>query len=193
MCKHSLFFWPYNVTSTGSRHLRYAIFRNIFNLPDCVSYVNILIYLSNFLSHICILFACIYLGICLYHFIIYLLLLSPFSPHPSPPPQPSPPPTLDPTSLCFVHVSFIHVPDNPSPSVPIIPSHLPSGYCQLFLISMSLVIFCLLVHFVDYVPLIGEIIWYLSLTSWLISLSIMLSSSIQAVMKGRSSFFLSAE
>ena len=38
----------------------------------------------------------------------------------------------------------------------------------------------------------GEIIWYLSFTTWLISLSIMLSSSIHAVEKGRSSFFLSA-
>ena len=34
---------------------------------------------------------------------------------------------------------------------------------------------------VDYVPVKGEIIWYLSLTTWLISLSIMLSSSIHAV------------
>ena len=37
---------------------------------------------------------------------------------------------------------------------------------------MSLVIFCLLFSFVDYVPVKGEIIWYLSLTAWLISLSI---------------------
>ena len=37
---------------------------------------------------------------------------------------------------------------------------------------MSLVIFCLLFSFVDYVPVTGEIIWYLSLTPWLISLSI---------------------
>ena len=50
----------------------------------------------------------------------------------------------------------------------------------MFLTSMSLVIFCLLVCFVDYVPVKGEIIWYLSLTAWLISLSIMLSSSIHA-------------
>ena len=34
-------------------------------------------------------------------------------------------------------------------------------------------------------------IWYLSFPTWLISLSIMLSSSIHAVAKGRSSFFLS--
>ena len=40
--------------------------------------------------------------------------------------------------------------------------------------------------------LIGEIIWYLSFTVWLTSLSIILSSSIHAVAKGRSCFFLSA-
>ena len=40
--------------------------------------------------------------------------------------------------------------------------------------------------------LIGEIIWYLSFATWLISLSIMLSSSIHAVAEGISSFFLSA-
>ena len=57
---------------------------------------------------------------------------------------------------------------------------------------MTLVIFCLLFSFVDYVPVTGEIMWYLSLTAWLVSLNIMLSSSIHAVAKGISSFFLSA-
>ena len=33
---------------------------------------------------------------------------------------------------------------------------------------MSLVMFCLLFSFVDYVPVKGGIIWYLSLTAWLI-------------------------
>ena len=68
----------------------------------------------------------------------------------------------------------------------------PLAIFRLFLTSMSLVIFCLLFSSVDYVPVKGEIIWYLSLTAWLISLSIMLSSSIHAVAKGISSFFLSA-
>ena len=49
---------------------------------------------------------------------------------------------------------------------------------------MSLVIFCLLFSSADYVPVKGEIIWYLPLTTWLISFSIMLSSSIHAVTKG---------
>ena len=56
---------------------------------------------------------------------------------------------------------------------------------------MSLVIFCLLFSSVDYVSVKGEIIRYLSLSAWLISLSIMLSSFIHAVAKGISSFFLS--
>ena len=66
----------------------------------------------------------------------------------------------------------------------------PLAIVRLFLISMSLVMFCLLFSYVDYVPVTGEIIWYLSLTSWLISLSIMFSSSIHAVARDRSSFFL---
>ena len=61
------------------------------------------------------------------------------------------------------------------------PPHSPLAIVTLFLTSMSLVIFCLLFSFVDCVPVKGEIIWYLSLTAWLISLSIMLSSSIHAI------------
>ena len=57
------------------------------------------------------------------------------------------------------------------------PPHSPLTIVRLFLTSISLVIFCLLFSSVDYVPVKGEIIWYLSLTIWLISLSIMLSSS----------------
>ena len=63
---------------------------------------------------------------------------------------------------------------------------------RLFLTSKSLVIFCFLFSLVDYVPVKGEIIWYLSLTAWLISLSIIFSSSVHALKKGRSSLFLSA-
>ena len=109
----------------------------------------------------------------------------PTTPHP---PQSSPCPTLDPTPFGFVYVSFLHVPLQPCPLFP--PTyHLIT--VSLFLISTSLVIFCLLVCFVDYVPVKGEIIWCLSFTTWLISLSILLSRSIQAVKKGRGSFFLS--
>ena len=65
----------------------------------------------------------------------------------------------------------------------------PTGHCQFVLyfhVSGSILLPGL------FVPLIGEIMWYLSFTAWLTSLSIMLSSSIHAVSKGRSSCFLSA-
>ena len=76
---------------------------------------------------------------------------------------------------------------------PFSPLSLPSGYCYIVPnFKMSPVIFCLLFSSVDYVPVKSEIIRYLSLTAWLISFSIMLSSSIHAVAKGISSFFLSA-
>ena len=78
------------------------------------------------------------------------------------------------------------------PLSPLSPPHSPVAIVTMFLISMSLVTSCLLFSFVDYVPVKGEIIWYLSLTAWLISLSIMLSSSIHAIAKGIRSFFLSA-
>ena len=123
--------------------------------------------------------------------VVIQLQLYAFSSHPSTPPQLNPPPS--PTStlhLGFVHVSFIVVPENPSSHYPFpLP---PLAIVRVFLTSMSLVIFCLLFSSVDYVPVKGEIIWYLSLTTWLISLSIMLSSSIHAVPKGKRSFFLSA-
>ena len=124
-------------------------------------------------------------------FIVILLQLSAFSPHPSTPPQPIPPPSphLYPPPWfcpCVLYSSSC------KPLSPLSPPHSPLAIVTLFLISMSLVLFCLLFSFVDYVPVKGEIIWYLSLTAWLISLSIMLSSSIHAVAKDISSFFLSA-
>ena len=47
------------------------------------------------------------------------------------------------------------------PLSPLYPPHSPLAIVTLFLISMSVVIFCLLFPFVDYVPVKGEIIWYL--------------------------------
>ena len=111
---------------------------------------------------------------------------------PSLPPTPS-----EPTSLphphhpprfcpCVLHNSSCN------PLFPLSPPDSPLATARLFQTSMSLVVFCLLFSSIDYAPVKGEIIWYLSLTAWLISLSIMLSSSIHAVAKGISSFFLSA-
>ena len=129
----------------------------------------------------------------IYFFIVVQVQLSPYSPHHSHPSQPSPLPTLYPTPfwLCpCVHYTCFLTTLTPLP--PLAPSTSPVVTISLFLFSVSLVIFCLLACFVDYVPLIGEIIWYLSFTAWFVSLTIMLSSSIHAVAKGRSSFFLSA-
>ena len=133
--------------------------------------------------------------ILLHPFIFFIVTqshLCAFSPHHYTQSQLKPPPT--PTStlpLDLLHVSFIVVPVIPSPHYPL---HTP-----LWLLLDCTQFQCLWLHcvsflpFVDYVPVKGEIIWYLSLTTWLISLSIMLSRSIHAVSQDISSFFLSAE
>ena len=123
--------------------------------------------------------------------IVVQLQLSAFSPHPSMPPQQNPPPLFASTlPLSLVYVSLFSSSCNPLSSLS--PPHSPPGYCQTVLNLMSLVIFCFLFSSVDYVPVKGEIIWYLSLTVWLISLNTMLSRSINAVAKSISSFFLCA-
>ena len=131
--------------------------------------------------------------ICIYFifkfFIVVQVQLSPFSPHtshhpthPTSHPQSYPPLALSMGPLFMflddIDHSFSCYPPPPSALVTV----------RLFFISMPLVLFCLLACFVDQVPLIGKIIWYVCFTVWLISLSIMLSRSIHVVMKGRSSF-----
>ena len=128
------------------------------------SYLNA--YIENInLSHY--IFTNYYLFIYLFLiFIVIQLQLSAFSPHPSTPPQPKPPPSPASTlPLDFVHVSFIGVRVNASPHYPLPTTRSPLAIVRLFLTSMSLVIFCLLISSVDYVPVKGEIIWYLSLTA----------------------------
>ena len=61
---------------------------------------------------------------------------------------------------------------------------------SLFHDSMPLLLFCSLVYFIHLIPLISEILWYLSFTDWLISLSMIVSSSTHANAKGRTSCFL---
>ena len=81
-------------------------------------------------------------------------------------PNPAKPTSLPCFSLCVLHSSSW------KPFSPLSPTLSPLAIVRLFLISMSLVLFCLFFSFVDYVPVKGEIIWYLSLTTWLISLCI---------------------
>ena len=114
--------------------------------------------------------------------------------HTTPFPHPLIPAFRPPTYLlwlcpCVLYTCFL-MPFPYYPPLSLFP--LLSGYCQFVLyfnVSGCILLACL---FCDSVQHIGEIIWYLSFTAWLISLSIMLSSSIHAVTKGRRSFFLSA-
>ena len=110
------------------------------------------------------------------------------------PPLPSPPPTPNshspPCSPCpwVIHTCSLTSPFPFFPSLS--PSLLPSVTVSLFHVSVPLVLFYLLVYFVHQIPLIGEIIWYLPFTTWLISLNIIFSSSIHAIAKGRIFSFL---
>ena len=89
---------------------------------------------------------------------------------PTPPPHPTWPTCL--TNLhrarwfcpCVLYTSSCN------PLFPLSPTHSPLAIVRLFLTSMSLVIFCFLFSSVDYIPVKGEITWYLSLTTWVISL-----------------------
>ena len=123
--------------------------------------------------------------------IVVQVQLSPFSCHHFPHPTHAHlPPSVLPC-FGFVHGPFIDVPWQRFPFF-LLWSSSPIPSVSLFFISMSLVLFCLLVCFFYWVPLIGGIIWYLSFSTWLSSLSIMLSSSTHAVTKSRSSFFYPA-
>ena len=82
------------------------------------------------------------------------------------------PTPAEPTSLHHLHpspdfvpVSFIVVPAIPSSHCP----HPTPPWPLRFPTSLSLVVYCLLISSIDYVPVKGEIRWYLSLTAWLIS------------------------
>ena len=81
-------------------------------------------------------------------FFLLLFKYSCLNLHPTMTPAPPiPASTLEPTPFGFVHVSFIHVPRRAFPYYPSPASSLVS--VRLFFISMSLVVFCLLVCFVD--------------------------------------------
>ena len=98
-------------------------------------------------------------------FVVIQLQLCAFYPHPSTPPKPPslphlyPPPWFCP---CVLYSSSC----NPFSSLS--PPHSPMTIVRLFLTSMSLVIFCFIFSSIYYVPVKGEIIWYLSLTGRLV-------------------------
>ena len=128
-----------------------------------------------------------------FSFYCHSIIGVPISPLYTPPPFLPLPPTFSPPphppSLCPWVLQTWALTTRPllSAIIPVSPPLWSLSVCSFF--PMSLVLVCLLVCFVDQVPLIGEIIWYLSFTAWLVSLSIMLPSSIHAVLKDRSSFF----
>ena len=136
-----------------------------------------------FVPHRLAYFCFLYIYFFNFHFysITVVCLFSP-SLHPTP---------AEPTSFPLDFCPYVLYSSSCNPFSSLSPPHSPLPIVRLFLTLMSLVIFCFLFSF-DYVPVKGEILWYLSLTAWLVSLSIMLSSSIHAVAKGISSFFLSA-
>ena len=98
------------------------------------------------------------------------LHLSEFYSHPSTPPQPNNLPPLLPRPPLVLSMCPLQQFQKKLPHI--VPFPLPSGSCQApvnFKVS-GCVLFAF--FFVDYVTVKGEIIWYLSLTTWLISLSI---------------------
>ena len=111
----------------------------------------------------------IYLLFLEYSCLHFPLLLFP-APH-TPTSYPQPFPTLD----LSMHPLYMFL-DNSFPSFShYLPPSSPLVIVSLFFISISLFIFSsLLVCFVDYVPLIGDIIWYFYFTALLTSFSIML-------------------
>ena len=142
-----------------------------------VSSISYLVYVSfSLISWLLLnyLFFVVFLNLYCYSITVVCLLSPPLHPTPAEPtslPCVHPPPWFCP---CVLYSSSW------KPFSPLTHPPSPLAMFRLLLLSMSLVMFCLLFSFVDYVPVRGEIIWYLSLTTWLISLSIMLSSSIHA-------------
>ena len=91
-------------------------------------------------------------------------------------------------SICRCTVDPLY-PFHPSP----IPTPSPLVTTTLFSVSTYLVLFdlvCSFILFVLHIPHMSEIIWYLSFSIWLISLSIIPSRSIYAVANGKISSFL---
>ena len=112
---------------------------------------------------------------CIFSITIYPLIPSSTSAH-------TPPIITTLLSMSMSPFSFLLDPTRPqTPTLPELSA------CSL---SMSLSLFCLLVQFVHYIPYMSEIMWYLSFSDWLMSLSIMFSRSVYAVTKGKIFLFI---
>ena len=111
-----------------------------------------------------------------------------FSPLP-PPSSQTPTSIVNHHTIFHVYGSFIYVLWLiPSPSFDqFSPLSTPLTIVSLFHDSMPLILFCSLVYFVHYIPFVSEVLWYSFFTNWLISFSIIVSSSIHAVTKGKNS------
>ena len=68
------------------------------------------------------------------------------------------------------------------------PAAWPLTAVSLIHVSMPLFLFCSPVYFVQLAPHVSEIIWYLSLTDWLISFSLIISRSTHVITKAKISF-----
>ena len=116
--------------------------------------------LSSLFSNVTLCILSSFLNIFYCYSITIVCLFSP-SLHPTP---------ADPTSLPHLYPPPWFCPgvlysSSCNPLSSLSPPHSLPAIVRVLLTSMSLVIFCLLFSSVDYVPVKGEIIWYLSLTS----------------------------
>ena len=126
-------------------------------------------------------------------FILYTISEVPISPLVLAHLQPAPLPPGHPHTVVSVHGLCIYVLRLiPPPCFIQHPQNLPLISVSLFPVSLPLFLFCSSVYFVHQIPHMSEIVWYLSFANWLISLSILFSRSIHAVMKGENSFLLTA-
>ena len=80
-------------------------------------------------------------------------------------------------------LSFLLIPSTSQPAP-------PQALAVICSPTMSLSLFCLVDQFIHSVPRMSEIIWYLSFSDWLISLSIMLPRPIHTIAKDKYFFFL---
>ena len=159
----------------------YSSFLTVFKMVS-MSFLMLTSSLFTFLLSSSILppkFLSIIITIILFYFILFLILIlyyysitvvCLFSPsfHPTP---------AEPPSLPLLHPSLWFCPcvlysSSCNPLSSLSPPHSHLTIVRLFLTSMSWLYFVSFFSSIYYVPVKGEIIWYLSLTVWLISLNL---------------------